>query len=145
MTDIRVYRAGPEDLGPLLALVAEFCAVDGHDFDEPRVTRALGPLLRDDEHGQVWLAGPDAGYAVVTWGWSLESGGREALLDEIFVRERGRGLGARLLQTATAAAAAVGAAVMFLETEAPNARVREFYARHGFAAQDSVWMSRPLD
>jgi ribosomal protein S18 acetylase RimI-like enzyme len=34
---------------------------------------------------------------------------------------------------------------MFLETEAHNERVRGFYARHGFAAEDSVWMSRALD
>jgi hypothetical protein len=33
---------------------------------------------------------------------------------------------------------------MFLETERPNTRVRDFYARHGFAEDDSIWMSREL-
>jgi GNAT superfamily N-acetyltransferase len=145
VADIRVHRAGPADLPAILPLVREFCAADGHEYDEARVTRALVPLLAGDEHGQVWLAGPGLGYAVVTWGWSLESGGREALLDEIYVRERGAGLGAVLLRRVIAAAAGAGAAVMFLETEAHNERVRGFYARHGFAAEDSVWMSRPLD
>ncbi|WP_433618039.1 GNAT family N-acetyltransferase [Dactylosporangium sp. CA-139114] len=144
MADIRVYRAEPADLPAILPLVREFCAEDGHEFDEARITRALTALLRDDEHGQVWLAGAAAGYAVVTWGWSLESGGREALLDEIYVRERGNGTGAHLLRRVVAAAAEAGAAVMFLETEAHNERVRGFYARHGFAAEDSVWMSRAL-
>lgn len=146
--DIRVHRAGAGDLAAVLPLVGEFCAADGHEYDEDRITRALGPLLAGDAHGQVWLvdagAGP-AGYAVVTWGWSLESGGREALLDEIYVRDRGHGVGAALLRHAVTAAAGAGAAVMFLETEAHNARVRAFYARHGFAAEDSIWMSRPLD
>ncbi|MFI5914863.1 GNAT family N-acetyltransferase [Dactylosporangium sp. NPDC051541] len=150
MSDTRVYRAQPADLAAILPLVEEFCAADGHPYDAVRVTRALTPLLAGDEHGQVWLVAPAAagtgaaGYAVVTWGWSLESGGREALLDEIYVRERGAGTGAALLRRVLAAAAGAGAAVMFLETEARNERVRGFYARHGFAADDSVWMSRAL-
>ncbi|MFG2045318.1 GNAT family N-acetyltransferase [Dactylosporangium sp. NPDC048998] len=147
MGEPQVYRAGPDDLDALLALVREFCAADRHDFDAERVTRALRPLLAGDEHGQVWLAGgggPPIGYAVVTWGWSLESGGREALLDEIYVRERGRGLGGELLRRAVSAAAEAGASTMFLETEAHNERVRTFYARHGFETEDSIWMCRVI-
>jgi hypothetical protein len=37
-----------------------------------------------------------------------------------------------------------GASTMFLETEAHNARVRRFYSRVGFVAENSVWMSRAL-
>jgi ribosomal protein S18 acetylase RimI-like enzyme len=95
----------------------------------------------------VWLAedgGTPAGYAVTTWGWSLESGGLECLLDELYVRRRGTGLGAMLLRHAMAAARTAGAAAMFLETEAPNAAARRFYVRHGFAVEDSVWLSTPL-
>ncbi|WP_432824496.1 N-acetyltransferase family protein [Dactylosporangium sp. CA-092794] len=147
MDQTRVYRATAGDLAALLPLVREFCAVDRHEFDEERVTRALRPLLAGDAHGQVWLVGGAAsgpvGYAVVTWGWSLESGGREALLDEIYVRDRGNGLGGALLRRTISAATEAGAAAMFLETEAHNDRVRTFYARHGFEAEDSVWMSRP--
>src|SRR5689334_8024387 len=124
MTVIR--RAGPDDRAELLALISEFYTVDQHEFDLDRVARGLDPLLVDDANGQVWLA--DAGgYAVVTWGWSLESGGREALLDEIYVRERGRGVGRALLDHALTAAATAGASRMFLETEAHNERVRSFY------------------
>jgi ribosomal protein S18 acetylase RimI-like enzyme len=34
-----------------------------------------------------------------------------------------------------------GLARIFLETEAPNERVRSLYERHGFVSDDSVWMS----
>ncbi|MET7400499.1 GNAT family N-acetyltransferase [Dactylosporangium sp. NPDC005572] len=131
-------------------MTREFCETDQHDYDEPRVVRALSPLLHDDTHGQVWVvtspSGPSAlsGYAVVTWGWSLESGGREALLDEIYVRDRGSGVGAALLRHAMGAAATAGASTMFLETEAHNSRVRRFYGRLGFAEESSVWMSGAL-
>ena len=142
-------RAGPADLDELLPLVREFCDIDHHPFDLGRVTRALEPLLVDDTHGQVWLIGRDDafgfdGYAVITWGYSLESGGREALIDELYVRERGAGLGTAALNEMLASASAAGARRVFLETERHNSRVRSFYARLGFQTDDSVWMSRDL-
>ncbi len=139
-----IRRAEPADLEELLALIAEFYAVDRHPYDRAQVLRGLQPLLEDDRFGQVWLVGAPgvsaAAYAVVTWSWSLESGGHDCILDELYVRERGTGLGARVLREVVAAAAAAGATTMFLETEAHNARVRRFYTRLGFTAEDSVWM-----
>ena len=141
-----IFRAGAGDEAVLLPLIREFCAVDRHEFDRERVLAGLRPLLVDDRHGQVWLirepGGEVAGYAVVTWGWSLESGGRECLLDEIYVRSRGRGLGGKALEAIVEAAGEAGASAMFLETEAHNERARAFYRRGGFTAEDSIWMSR---
>lgn len=108
----------------------------------------MRPLLGRDEHGQVWLIEPDAGqvdgYAVVTWSWSLESGGRDCLLDELYVRRRGNGIGAAALDEVMAAATRAGAQAMFLETESHNSRVRSFYGRAGFEVEDSIWMARSL-
>lgn len=122
--------------------------MDGHPFDPEMVGRALRPLLAADELGVVWLimdeGGGPAGYAVVTWGYSLESGGRDALLDEVFVRERGRGLGGAALTEILADCRRRGMARVFLETESRNEAVRRFYARHGFHTEDSVWMSLVL-
>ncbi|OHV32082.1 MULTISPECIES: GNAT family N-acetyltransferase [Pseudofrankia] len=156
-----IRRGRPADLDTLLVLIREFNEVDGHDHDDARVARALGPLLRDDEHGQVWLIdapgvpGNDAaggavddalpvGYAVLCWGYSLESGGREAVLDEIFVRDRGRGLGSVALPELLDACRAAGVLRVFLETEGPNERARRFYRRHGFQDETSIWMTRDL-
>jgi GNAT superfamily N-acetyltransferase len=134
----------------LLPLVSEFYRIDRHAFDEAAVHVALGPLLADDTAGQVWLIRADptsdiVGYAVLTWGYSLESGGREGLLDELFLRQRSTGLGSRAIAELVEQARYAGCRVVFLETEAHNARVRRFYGRHGFIEQDSVWMSRTLD
>jgi GNAT superfamily N-acetyltransferase len=84
------------------------------------------------------------GYAMVSWTWSLESGGRDCILDEIYVREPGHGHGASLIEFAIGRAEDFGARAIFLETEAPNARARRFYASHGFRVEDSIWMSAPL-
>jgi GNAT superfamily N-acetyltransferase len=135
------------DLAGLWPLVRAFYDVDQHDFDPARIERGLTPLLVDDTYGQVWVvdaAGALVGYAVVTWSWSLESGGRDCILDEIYVENRSAGTGSHLLSTALAGARDAGARAVFLETEGHNERVRSFYQRHGFAVDDSVWMSRSL-
>jgi GNAT superfamily N-acetyltransferase len=129
-----------------MPLIRSFYEIDHHEFDESFVRQALIPLLGDDAFGQVWVTddGELGGYAVVTWGYSLESGGRECLVDEIYVERRSNGTGARLLEAAIEGARQAGARAVFLETEAHNERVRSFYVCSGFEIEDSVWMSRSL-
>ncbi len=142
-----IHRAGPGDLDAVVALVRECCEVDRRAFDDSRVVTALGPLLADDALGQVWLVddpehpSEPAGYAVVTWGWSLGAGGRECRLDELYVRARGHGLAARVLAEVVEQAGAAGAAVVHLATEAHDRRARAFYGGCGFDLEDSMWMS----
>lgn len=147
VTGDRIWRSTRADMSVLVELIREFNVVDHHDHDDARVRDSLIPLLDSDEYGQVWQISTPAGargYCVIAWGYSLESGGRECIVDEIFVTHRGRGLGAELLEGALRSARGVGVKVVFLETEAHNERVRSFYQRHGFAAEDSIWMRRVL-
>jgi ribosomal protein S18 acetylase RimI-like enzyme len=147
-TEGTIRRATPTDRDVVHVLVREFYEIDRHPYDEQHVDGALTSLLTDDANGQVWLVLDEGeaavGYAVVTWSYSLESGGRDCILDEIYVRDRGSGLGALLLQRAVVEARAAGARAVFLETEKHNRRVASFYRRHGFVDDDSVWMSRSL-
>jgi len=141
---IVLQRARMEHLPLMLTLVSEFCVTDQHTFDPDRVTRALVPLLEDDAHGVVYLADNEQGYVVITWGYSLESGGREALIDEIYLRRRGEGRGGKVMDALFDDMAARGVVKMFLETETHNHRARRFYARQGFDEDDSIWMSRQI-
>lgn len=147
MPPVTVRRARTADLPALMPLAEAYCAADHHAFDDGRVRGALLPLLDDDTHGMVLVAESESGivgYAVLTWGYSIESGGVESLLDELYVVEQRRGLGSALLGACLDAARAHGARSMFLETEAHNDGARRLYERHGFLAEDSVWMARDL-
>lgn len=121
-------------------MVREFYVIDGHAYDATVVAGAFAPLLASDEYGVVWLF--DSGYAVVTWGYSIESGGRHALLDELYVRNRGGGVGGAVIEAVYADCRQRGMGRMMLETERHNDRARRFYTRHGFEADDSTWFSR---
>lgn len=149
---VRLRRAAIDDLDLLLELNAEYCEADGHRFDEDVATRGLTPLLEHDRHGGVWLIvdaddaveGDIGGYVVLAWSWSVEIGGAEAVLDELYVRNQGRGTGGRAIELAIEECRRAGMLRVFLETERPNERARRLYTRHGFDEDDSIWMSRPL-
>lgn len=143
-----VVRPGDRaDLDVLVELAAEYCAADGHDFDEATVRSGFGPLLDDDRHGIVHVAELDGvidGYGVVTWGWSIEIGGLDVVLDELYARSKGRGVGTALLRHLEAECRHRGVKRIFLETEVPNRGARRLYEREGYAVDASIWMSKEL-
>lgn len=145
--DVRVERATPADLEVLIELHHEFCAADSHPFDATVARRAFAPLLADDSRGLVWLVRtsdrPDAaeGYAVVTWGWSIEAGGAESIFDEMYVRRRGIGIGSRAMSLVIEEVRGLGLARIYLETESHNEDGRRLYRRLGFVDEDSIWMN----
>jgi len=145
MIDIRDGR--PDDYEAIVPLIRAFYEIDRHPFDETLVEGGLRPLLAGEAPGFVLVAEEEGilmAYAVVTWGWAIESGGQDALLDEIYVADRSRGIGAEMMFRIMERCRAAGCRKMFLETEAHNRAARIFYTRHGFDIADSVWMSREL-
>ena len=124
------------DLPALLAMMRTFCAEDRIPFDADRVAAAATALITDALHGTILLLGDDAeaGYLVLTRGFSLEQGGAYVLLDELFVADhaRGRGLGAAALALAAQQARDWGATRLRLEVHHHNARAKALYLRGGF-------------
>ncbi|MDA3039599.1 MAG: GNAT family N-acetyltransferase [Actinomycetota bacterium] len=146
-------RADRAEIGELCSRFAAVIANDrSHDaFDPTKTSASIAPLLEDDRFGVVLLAECDdvaparrdlVGYLVLTWGYSLESGGREALIDEVYAEPRGLGTGSALLSAAVTECERRGIGRMFLETEAVNEGARRLYLRQGFEVNDSIWMSR---
>lgn len=136
-----LHLARPEDIDRLLTMVAAFHAEYGIDRDDAARQRALIPLLDGSPHGVAYLIGPQRapiGYVVISFGWSLEYGGMDGFVDEIFIRPgvRGRGIGSEVLTTLPKALAGAGLKALHLEVHRENARLRRLYARLRFQAQD---------
>ncbi|MDP5335836.1 MAG: GNAT family N-acetyltransferase [Paracoccaceae bacterium] len=145
-----LHLAAPEDLDRILPLVAAFHAEMGYDTDAAHHTRAIAPLLDGSPHGAVWLIGPrraPVGYVVISFGWSVEFGGLDGIVDEIFVRPavRGRGMGFEALNGIAKALGASGVRALHLEVARDDTRTQAFYARARFAPRDhTMFMSRVL-
>jgi ribosomal protein S18 acetylase RimI-like enzyme len=147
MHPFRLAKSG--DLDALLALQRTYYTEVGYAFDPARARAALATLLADPALGAVWIA-EDAGaavaYAVLTLGYSLEYGGRDAFLDELYVApaQRRRGLARAALAALEAGARAAGVRELHLEVEQELAGARALYRRAGFADHDRVLMSKPV-
>jgi ribosomal protein S18 acetylase RimI-like enzyme len=118
-------------------------------FDASSVESALAQLLAVESLGRVWLIECDtepAGYLVLTFGFSLEFGGRDAFVDELFVREefRGRGLGRRAIERVERECRERGVGALHLEVERANTAAQELYRRSGFRDHDRYLMTKRL-
>jgi len=84
---------------------------------------------------------------VVTFGYSLEYGGRDAFIDELWVHERvrGQGIGTRALHMAEAACREQGIQALHLEVERTNAVAQQVYRRAGFVDHDRYLLTKRLD
>ena len=101
-------QASLHDIEQLVALMSEFYAESGYPLGARRATAAFRELLGDERLGRAWLieaGGAVAGYLVVTLGYSMEYGGLDAFIDDLFVRPafRSTGLGTLAVDAARAA------------------------------------------
>jgi ribosomal protein S18 acetylase RimI-like enzyme len=85
------------------------------------------------------------GYAIVTFGYDLEFGGRDAFLTELWVDpvQRGRGAGGAALDLLGPELRALGVRALHLQVRPENPALR-LYARHGFVASPRVTMTQRL-
>jgi ribosomal protein S18 acetylase RimI-like enzyme len=141
--------AGVSDLDALLALMGEYYAFDRLPFDRDQATRALTALLSDRSLGSVWLIlveAEAAGYLVLTFGYSLEFHGRDAFVDELYIREafRRSGLGTQAIAFAVEQCRAAGVRALHLEVERANTRAQAFYRTVGFVDHNRYLLTRWL-
>jgi len=141
------FEAGADDVNELLALMRSFYTEEEYPFDEARTERVLRSMLANPFFGAVWvfrLNGRAIGYLVVTHGYSLEFGGRDAFVDELYMvpEMRGQGFGAQALTIAEEHCRRKGISALHLEVERENPRARALYERNGYKAHDRFLMTR---
>ena len=145
---ITFHAAAPEDLTELLRMMKELQADDPWScpFDEAVTSRVTEQLLRDPSLGRVWFIASDGeniGYIVMAFDYSLESRGRNAWVDEFFVRRthRGQGIGTQALDFFTRQAKELGITAVHLEVNHGNPAI-ELYRRRGFEDHHRYLMTK---
>jgi GNAT superfamily N-acetyltransferase len=147
---IELRKAGLQHRDLLLSLIRGLYDTEHIAFDEARAVRTLGGLLADPALGSVWMIerdGRTAGYAVLTLGYSLEFGGRFAVLDELFIQEehRGTGAGRQALARIAEICRGWGLEAVRLEVGRTNVVAQKLYRKAGFESHDRDLMTLWLD
>ncbi len=132
-----LHLAGPETAPRLLTMIAAFHEELGLDTHEEMRANALAPLLEGSPHGAAYIIGPERapiGYVIVCFGWSIELGGLDGFIDEIWIRPgvRGRGIASEVLGTLPKALADAGLKALHLEVRRDDERVISVYKRSKF-------------
>jgi GNAT superfamily N-acetyltransferase len=141
-----VRTAVAADVDAVVELMAAFYAEDGMPFSREPARGAVARLICDETLGRVWVAQSGdvlVGYIALTLGFSLEFMGRDAFVDDLFVRvaHRGQGIGARLLEALTDACQEFQIQAVHLEVDRAKTHTRELYRRFGFIDHDRVLMT----
>ena len=145
-----IHLAKPEDLEKLDALVAAFHDENGISLAPEKRRAGLSPLLDGIPHGCAYLIGPPRapiGYVIVSFGWSIEFGGLDGFIDELYVRPgvRRRGVAGEVLMALPRTLADAGMKAIHLEVDAANQTAKRLYTRAGFKLRDQyALMTRPL-
>ena len=149
MTAFSLRAATGDDLAAILPMTRALNAHEDIHVDPRVLDAALAALLADARIGGVWLVldlvGEIVGYAMVTFGYDLEFGGRDAWLTELWIAEqaRARGAGGAALALLEPELVASGVHAVHLQVRPDNPALR-LYERSGFVASPRVVMTRRL-
>ncbi|MDX1513617.1 MAG: GNAT family N-acetyltransferase [Gammaproteobacteria bacterium] len=137
----RLAPAGPDDLEVLLPLVRAYHEFEGVSLSDGARRAAVARLLGNKELGAIWLisvGGAVVGYVALCFGYSIEFGGRDAFVDELFILEphRGQGIGRAALAAVRDEAASLALGALHLEVDRENHRARSLYRSLGFESRE---------
>lgn len=145
---IRLRTATLDDVPAVLPRTRALNAHEGILITDELLETALRRLLADASLGGVWLVEDDGaaiGYAIVTFGYDLEFGGRDAYLTELWIDEdsRGSGAGAAVLDQLPGELRQRDVRALHLQVRPENPALR-LYQRAGFTASPRLVMTRRL-
>lgn len=144
-----VREATAGDLETLVALMRDFYREDGDPFLENESRAAFATLLSTPSLGSVWLAQQETvvvGYVALTLGFSLEFGGRDAFVDDLYVvpSQRGQGIGRAMIAACERSCRDLGVRALHLAVR-PTNRAASLYQRVGFRYQEHRLMTKRVD
>lgn len=147
-SDLQYDFAAASEADLLVGLARTFHDEDGHPLS-PAGEAALRRIVSDEPMARCWLirrAGQVIGYLVVTLGYSIEHGGRDGFIDDLYLvpSARGGGFGAAVLDFALEQACLLGIVTLHLEVDRKNERATSLYRSRGFAENGRRLMSLRL-
>lgn len=133
----------------VVSLMREYYAFDHLAFDADIARTALENFLDNESLGRVWLilyGNEIVGYLVLTLGYSLEYGGRDAFIDEVYIRDthRGRGIGTKALAFAEAVCHSLGVRALHVEVERANTNAHRVYRKAGFVDHERYLLTKRI-
>jgi ribosomal protein S18 acetylase RimI-like enzyme len=148
MEDLQFNPVTLEDAAALLEMARAFHREDGHPLSAMGEA-AIRQVARGEPLARCWIVrqrGNVSGYVVITLGYSVEYGGRDGYIDDLYLipEVRGDGSGRHLLDFALEQARLLGIGVLHLEVDPNNDRALQLYRARGFEDTGRRLLRLPL-
>jgi GNAT superfamily N-acetyltransferase len=145
-----IRRASRSDVDAIVEMVRSFYAESAYPFDAAHVFAAVDGLLSDPRRGRAWVVvdeGAPVGYGVLTYGYSIEYGGVDAFVDELWIAPalRGGGLGTRILDLVDEECVKKSVGALHLEVERENPAAERMYRARGFVGGNRRLVTKRFD
>ena len=129
--------ASKKDVPEILTMMEQFNSIDNYPFDRAKTEINLLEFLAHQSLGRTWVIKVDhlvIGYFVLAYGFSFEYGGRDAFIDELYLKSeyRRKGIGRLAIDFIKHEAPKLGVGVIHLEVEHHNAGGVKLYSETGF-------------
>jgi len=149
LKNIRIKAATASDRMKLLKLIKAYYRFDRIPFDRKAIASGLSVLINNQTLGRAWLIRDRqllVGYSILTFGFDLEFGGRQATLTDLYVdiRHRRKGIGRKVLRELEAFCRSCNVKALELQVTGRNMRALHFYRSVGFEAHERIPMSKRI-
>ena len=139
--------ADKTDIPEILKMMISFNSIYKYPFDEKLSKGNLLRFLRNKELGRIWLIFEEeiiVGYVVLTFGFSFEYKGRDAFIDELFLKEayRNKGIGKKTMEFLEKQASQLDLGAIHLEVERNNDKAAKLYTQQGYKDYDRDMLTK---
>ncbi len=137
------------DIPALVEMMREFYAEANYALDAIWATEAFSTVLRDSSRGIAWIVSEgneSVGYIVLTFRLSMEFGGSDAFIDDLFVcpKYRRRGAGRVALEAAFDECRRRGVLAIHVETGEDNVAAKALYGSFGLEDRKRLLLTARL-
>ncbi len=146
---INYKPADYQDIEKVMEMMSEFYRHEKIDSDAVKIKTVLEEMIGNVNLGRIWLIknyNENIGYLILTYGSSVEYGGRFALIDEFFIKEefRNKGIGTAALRFVEVECKSMGIQTVHLQVKKFNPAAEKLYLRVGYEEIDRVFMKKNI-
>ncbi|MDN5205307.1 GNAT family N-acetyltransferase [Fulvivirgaceae bacterium BMA10] len=141
--------ANKDDLQEILDMMEDFNAIDQYDFNRKTGSDNILEFINNEVLGRLWLIMDNhniIGYIALTFGFSFEYQGKDAFIDELYLKKsfRNKGIGNTTMDFVIDQAKKLRVRAIHLEVERHNESGNSLYTKHGFKGNQRNLLTKIL-
>ncbi len=145
--NIHCRLAGTEDVKHLLRMMEAFYLIDQYPFDKALTRENLMDFIQNPYLGRLWMVEGNeqvVGYLVLSFDFSFEFKGRNAMIDEFYIEKdyRNQGIGSQMLHFVLEEAKKLNLRAVHLEVERHNETGKKLYSKFNFKDHNRYLLTR---